>query len=240
LALFKGTRRKLAWLTARADCITVGNDFLAERLSRDANAVMVIPSLVDVERVDVRAHDATDAVILGWIGSRTTARYLEGLAPVLASLSRTLRHRTVELHAVGGGMRPIPGVRVTARQWSEHAEREALARMDIGLMPLPDDPWTRGKCAYKALQYMAAGVPVVADDVGITARVLGDGRAGITVRDPAGWVEALVALSADPSLRTALGAEGRRRVEAGYSTSRWAPVLAAVISGNSVVREPYD
>ena len=100
-------------------------------------------------------------------------------------------------------------------------------------MPLPDNAWTRHKCAYKALQYMAAGVPVVADDVGISAQVVGDREAGIIVSEPADWVEAITELD-KPALRARLGAAGRRRVERDFSTERWAPVIASVIRGEPV------
>ena len=133
-------------------------------------------------------------------------------------------------------MPKVDGLRVVLHRWSEPAERAVLDRMDVGLMPLPDDPWARGKCAYKALQYMAAGVPVVADDVGITAAVIGDGQAGLIVSRPRDWVDGIVQLARDPELRNRLGAAGRRRVEADFSTARWAPVLAAAIRGEPVAR----
>jgi glycosyltransferase involved in cell wall biosynthesis len=103
--------------------------------------------------------------------------------------------------------------------------------MDIGLMPLPDNAWTRGKCAYKALQYMAAQVPVIADDVGVTASVVGDGSAGILARGPEGWQQALEQLADDVELRRAMGARGRERVADGFSVHAWAARLAALISG---------
>ncbi|MHB1539412.1 MAG: hypothetical protein ACYCUM_14295 [Solirubrobacteraceae bacterium] len=123
----------------------------------------------------------------------------------------------------------IPGVQIQERRWSEQAERLALSEMDISLMPLPDTPWTRGKCAYKALQYMAAGVPAVVDDVGVSAATI-EG-AGHVAKSDSDWLEALCTLSADVSLRAQLGAAGRRRVERDFSLERWVPVLASILRG---------
>jgi glycosyltransferase involved in cell wall biosynthesis len=231
LAVLKGTRRKLAWLARRAAGVTVGNELLAEHIGRYTDAVTVLPSVVDLDSVPLRAHQPTEPVVLGWIGSGTTARYLQALAPTLALLPRAGRPSRFEVHTVGADLDPIPGVRVVSRPWSPGEERDLLGRMDIGLMPLPDDLWTRGKCAYKALQYMAAGVPVVADPVGVSAEIVGQ-RAGILARSREEWLDALVALARDPALRVRLGAEGRARVERDYSLQRWAPVLARLLTGS--------
>jgi glycosyltransferase involved in cell wall biosynthesis len=112
-------------------------------------------------------------------------------------------------------------------EWSPAAERALLGRMDIGLMPLPDTMWARYKCAYKALQYMASGIPVIADDVGITANVV-DG-AGVVVRRDVGWREALLGLADDPALRERLGRSARERVRADFSLERWVPDLARIL-----------
>ncbi len=119
---------------------------------------------------------------------------------------------------------------VEERAWSLGAEREALAEMDIGLMPLDDTPWSRGKCAYKALQYMASGIPAVADDVGIVADTIGGG--GHAVAGAEQWLEALDALAGDPDLRARMGEAGRRRVEEEFSPDRWLPTIAAILRGS--------
>jgi glycosyltransferase involved in cell wall biosynthesis len=139
---------------------------------------------------------------------------------------------------VGGSIRPPRGIELVTSAWSPAAERALLAEMDVGLMPLPDDPWTRGKCAYKALQYMSAGIPVAADDVGITARVVGDGVAGRVLSERSEWPGALAGLLRDPDLRNQMGAMGRQRVRDGFSLAGWAPALAAVIRGDSQIVAP--
>lgn len=231
LAAFKRSARKLGWLAERADHVIAGNDYLAEWLGDLAQRVTVIPSLVAPEDVAVRDHAPSDRVTLGWIGSPSTARYLADLAPVLERLAAATPEMRWDLRTVGALVPDMHGMSCWSRPWSLPAERELLAAMDIGLMPLPDDPWTRGKCAYKALVYMSAGIPVVADDVGVTARVVGHDAAGLVARSREDWATALVALGRDVALRARMGREGRRRVVADYSTHAWAPRLAEILRG---------
>lgn len=232
LAALKGSARKSRWLAGNADHVIAGNAILAEHLSRYAATVSVVPSVVDTDRVGTRSHADAPELVLGWIGSRSTAPFVSGIGAALRRVAAELGDVRLRLLMVGGSVPPPPGIGHEARPWSPEAQDDALRRMDVGLMPLPDTPWNRGKCAYKALQYMAAGVPVVADDVGIAADVVGDGTAGFAVRGDDQWVESLLALMRDRGLRARLGAEGRRRVERDYSLARWAPELAAIVRGD--------
>jgi len=224
---------KLRWLAARADRVIAGNEYLAEWLSRYARAVSVVPSLVDTKKITTRLHGASDTLTLGWIGSRSTVRYLHAAAPALEGFARAHPELRVGLVVVGGDAPAIAGVQTQQWRWSHESESAALAHMDIGLMPLPDDAWTRGKCAYKALQYMAAAVPVVADDVGITASVVGDESAGILARGSKGWQAAIERLAGDVELRQRMGNQGRLRIENDFSVHAWAPRLARLLSGGS-------
>lgn len=231
IARFRRSAEKLAWLAGRADQVIAGNDYLAEWLSGHARSVAVVPSLVDCDRVATRTHTAAETLMLGWIGSPSTARYLASTAPALARFADAHPEIQVKLLVVGGPAPAVEGVEVIGKPWSEAAETAALSRIDVGLMPLPDDPWTRGKCAYKALQYMSAAVPVLADDVGLTGVVVGDGSAGILARSPGDWVDGLAQLSASPELRQSMGDTGRLRVEREYSVRAWGSTLAALIAG---------
>jgi len=233
LAFLKRTAGKIRWLAERADHVIAGNEYLAEWLQGANDAVTVVPSLVAAERIALRSHAPSDRVTLGWIGSASTTRYLTQLTPVLERLAVLVPHITWELCVVGAPAPAIDGMTCRSVRWSQEAERDLLARTDIGLMPLPDNSWTRGKCAYKALVYMSAGIPVVADDVGVTAAVIGDERAGLVADSRDDWIAALVELARDAPLRTRMGAEGRRRVEAGFSTRIWAPRLAAILRADT-------
>jgi glycosyltransferase involved in cell wall biosynthesis len=231
LARLRRGPAKLRWLAARADRVIAGNEYLAAWLRQHAHDVHVVPSLVDTDNVALRVHRESRTVVLGWIGSPSTARYLSGLAPVLASFAASRPEMTIELVVVGGRAPAIEGVRCEQHVWSEASETAALARMDVGLMPMPDDAWTRGKCAYKALQYMSAGIPVLADDVGLTGEAVGHEVGGLLARSPADWARALDRLATSAALRESLGRTGRARVEADFSVQAWAPRLARLISG---------
>jgi glycosyltransferase involved in cell wall biosynthesis len=228
MGFLKGARRKVRWLAERADHIIAGSEILAEYLGRYNEEVTVIPSLVDTTAYAVREHEHGASVTLGWIGSPTTAVYLHRLAPIIERFAMQ-SPRPVRLIVVGGPAPRLTDVDVEQWAWSPRAERDALAETDVGLMPLDDSPWSRGKCAYKALQYMASGIPAVVDDVGVSASVVGD--AGYVAANRTEWLEGLHALAADPSLRTLLGSVGRRRVEEDFSFDRWLPTLATILRG---------
>ena len=232
LAMLKRSSRKAQWLAAAAEQVIAGNDLLAEWLSQHASEVTVIPSLVDTARIEPRRHTDRRELVLGWIGSPTTAPYLHRITTPIKRLARGLTDREVRLLLVGApGSVQLDGVSCEHLAWSDEAERVALSRMDIGLMPLPDNAWTRGKCSYKAIQYMAAGVPVVADDVGTAESTIQGG--GYVVGDDNHWTEALLALAQDEALRSRLGRAGRRRVVTNYSVERWARPLAALLKGEA-------
>jgi glycosyltransferase involved in cell wall biosynthesis len=227
LAALKGSGRKARWLAERAAHVIAGNEILAEWLGRHSDHITVVPSTVETREVAVRQHEDRDTLVIGWIGSQTTAGYLAPLLARLGGVSGLLPGRRVKLLMVGGTAVAPGEVEVESLPWSVESERRALAEMDIGVMPLPDNPWTRGKCAYKAIQYMAAGVPVVADDVGISRSVVGTG--GLIPAGDRGWADALVQLGNDAALRARIGADGRTRAEDEFSVERWAPAVAGIL-----------
>jgi glycosyltransferase involved in cell wall biosynthesis len=233
LAALKGTSRKVRWLASRADVVIAGNELLADYLSRYSRRVAVVPSVVEHRDIAPRIHEPRDRLVVGWIGSASTAPLLERVVEPLGRLAAAAPDLEIEFLAVGGRAPGIPGVRVRSERWSEEREHEFLGAADIGVMPLDDSEWARGKCSYKALQYMAAGIPVVADDVGVSARVIGHEESGLIARGADQWVEHLVALARDPRLRARLGAAGRLRVQQDYSVERWAPRLASLLRGES-------
>jgi glycosyltransferase involved in cell wall biosynthesis len=231
LAVLKGTARKIRWLAARADVVIAGNEMLADWLAAYAREVVLVPSLVEHREIPPRRHEQRDRVVLGWIGSPSTAPSLSRLGDQLSRLA-AMRDVPTQLLVVGGPAPHVEGMEVRSEPWSEESEHDFLQDVDIGLMPLPDDEWTRGKCAYKALQYMAAGIPVVADDVGVSARVIGHGASGLIAGREGDWIEHLRTLAGDPALRTRLGTTGRERVAREFSVEAWAPRLADVLRGS--------
>ena len=220
------------WATVyAADAVITGNDYLKERVSGyvGPERVHVIPTCVEPKRYPLaRHHRRGSAVKLAWIGQQSTLRSLERAAANLAAAAARLPG--VELRVISDSAVRLPGVRSVLRPWSSATEAAELADADVGICWLPDDQWSRGKCGLKVLQYMAAGLPVVANPVGMNSRLVVHGRTGMLASSPAEWAAALSRLAADPWRRVRLGGAGRRLVERQYSAARWGPKFARLIA----------
>jgi len=168
-------------------------------------------------------------IVLGWIGSATTVEYLDLIREPLRRLAR--RHPGLRLQVVGAPWE-AEGVPVASKPWRLEDEVTDLRGFGIGLMPMPDDVWTRGKGGYKLLQYMAAGLPVVASPVGINQQIVRDGETGFLARDDAEWEDRLEQLIANPDLRLGMGRAGAGQVESiyalGVQQERFLEMLEAV------------
>ena len=235
--LTRGHRAKLQRLWARADLVIVGNRFLADVVRPFAKDLAIIPTTVDVSRYETasatqqarRAAARTDAPLrVGWVGLRYNFPYLQMLAEPLARIAAA--GRPVELRVISSAC-PEPGpewgdVALVHRPWSESGEADEIGQCDLGVMPLPDNEWSRGKCALKLLQYMAAGVPVVASPVGVNADLVRHGENGLLAADASGWETALGQLAADPELRALLGEAGRQTVISDFSLVGGAQMVA--------------
>ena len=205
--------------------VTVGNDFLAQWARRHTRAVTVIPTTIDTDLYEVRPRPENPRPVVGWSGSATTEPYLRTLGPVL----RRLRERQdFELQVIGGELK-IDGVPMCCKPWRPDTEVEDLREFDVGVMPLPDDEWSRGKCGLKALQYMALGIPPVVSPVGVNTAIVRDGINGFHVRSEEEWVDRIALLLSDESLRHRMGIEARRTVEQSYSHRVHAPRMARVL-----------
>jgi len=219
--------RKLDAVMRRAVTVCAGNEYIAARARKAGAAdVTIVPTVVDLARYPLATSRPPSPFTVGWIGTPLTAGYLDALAPALVQLSR---EREVRLCAVGAAPFKLAGVEVETPPWSEDGEAEMISRFDVGVMPLPDSPWERGKCGYKLIQYMACGTPVIASPVGVNRTLVTEGENGLLAEDPAGWARALAALCDDRSLRAAMGAAGRRLVASSYDLTVWAPRLAEIL-----------
>jgi len=166
---------------------------------------------------------------VGWVGRSGNLRYLRAIAPALA---RAASRRPLLLVVLSDQGLELPDVPVEHQPWELASEAAYIARFDVGLMPLDlAGPWSRGKCAYKLLQYMAAGVPAIGSDVGMNAELIEHDRNGLLARDLADWERLLVELADDPARRARLGAAGRRTVLEGYTVEAVADRLAALLDG---------
>jgi glycosyltransferase involved in cell wall biosynthesis len=219
-----------------ADAVVAGNAFLRDAALRwtGPERVHVVPTCVDPKRYPTARHaGGQDGAELVWIGSASTLRGLQAVRPVLEEVGR--RCPGLRLKLVCDRFLELRHLPVLARPWSEAGEAEELAAADVGISWVPDDDWSRGKCGLKVLQYMAAGLPVIANPVGVQAELVRHGTTGFLVDTPEGWVAAAGRLARDPGLRRRMGAAGRRLVETDYSVRagavRWLLVLADLARG---------
>lgn len=221
--------RKLDRLMERADLVTAGNDYLADRACiAGCRQVEWLPTVVDLERYPLqpRATRGGAPVVVGWIGSPSTAGYLDLVSTALAPLQMEGLIRCV---AIGARDDQVAGTPFTAMPWTEDGEAAALRELDIGIMPLRDGPWERGKCGYKLIQYMASGLPVVASPVGVNTRIVQPDVNGLLADTAEEWADAVRRLVGDTAMRHRMGAAGRQTVETTYSLQAQAPRLIAML-----------
>jgi glycosyltransferase involved in cell wall biosynthesis len=211
--------RKFQNTVCRAEIVIAGNPILAELAAPWAKRVVILPTPVDLHRYCVRPYGAglSETVTLGWVGTRGNLKYLKDLTPVLQRL--TEQYPTLRMKVVCDAPFSIPGVSVTHKPWALEEEARDLQNFDIGIMPLPDNPWTRGKCGYKILQYMAAGVPTVASPVGFNRQIIQEGVNGFLASTTEEWFLKLSLCIRDSKLREQIGMNGRKTVESEYALS---------------------
>jgi glycosyltransferase involved in cell wall biosynthesis len=216
---------KFDTVMAGAAALTAGNQVLGQYARQHNANTHYLPTVVDTERYVPEATNGNDMFTVGWIGSPSTAPFL---AELVVPLSVIGKEGPVRLVVIGGKAPQIPGVTVVEIDWQEQTEVELINSFDVGVMPLPDDDWARGKCAFKLIQYMACAVPVIASRVGANAEVV-NGECGLLAATPNEWVEGLRMLRDQPGKRTSMGQTGRERVVQHYSLHRNLPLLEAVI-----------
>ncbi len=208
-----------------ARAVTAGNEYLADYARRHNPNVEVVPSVVDTSLFQPCFKNPTTPVVLGWIGSPSSSAYLDSAFEALVEVSKL---RRVKLLAVGAQPLPDLGFEVEVRKWRANREIADLQSFDIGIMPMHDTPWARGKCAYKLIQYMACGCPVVADPIGANRDVVTP-DVGMLPKGKDEWVSALLRLIDDPELRARMGAAGRARVVENYSLHSQAPRILTAL-----------
>ena len=226
------------------DLVVAGNEYLAAEARRFAPAarVRVIPTCVETGRYRVaetlrvwerqplpERADHPDGLTLVWVGSSSTLKGLERFAPTLSAVGRAVPGTHLKL--ICDRFAEFPDLTVERCAWNEATEADEIAAADVGIGWVPDDPWSRGKCGLKLLQYQAAGLPVVANPVGVQAVFVRDGETGFRANTPDEWVNAVRMLAADAALRKRLGAAGRRQVEERYSVEAGGRMWNEAVAG---------
>jgi len=225
--------RKIDRVMRGARLVIAGNRYLADRaIMAGASNVAVLPTVIDMKRYrkTVSGEDR-ERFTIGWIGTPTTAKYIEVADAALSSFCNADKARLV---LVGSGPVTLKKTAATILKWSEDTEVDAIKKFDIGIMPLPDNEWARGKCGYKLIQYMACAVPVIASKVGVNSEIVDHGRNGYIASTTADWKAFIGQLHNDPALRTQMGKAGRECVKKKYNLDVTAPKLVPLIRSSLI------
>ncbi len=222
--------RKVRLLIARADEVIVASPFLVEPYRTIARGkVHLIPPSLDTERIcpTPSGEGMNSPPVIGWTGTFSSRIYLDLLGDVFRRLRQRVEFR---LRVIGNFDYDLPGVDVDVVRWSASREAADLQSLDIGVYPLLDDPWTRGKAGLKIIQYQAAGLPCVASDVPLSRDQLRDGETGFLASDDDQWLDRLERLLRDPQLRREMGEAARRDAVANYSTTAISGLYRAILA----------
>jgi glycosyltransferase involved in cell wall biosynthesis len=219
--------KKIDRVMRAATTVVAGNEYIAERAaSAGASRIEILPTVVDDSVYASVQRTPSDSFTIGWIGSAPTFTYVKDIARALGTLAKDGSSRIV---LVGAGSAVDPGFPAEHRPWVLGQEPTEIAGFDVGVMPLRDTPWERGKCGFKLIQYMATGLPVVASPVGINKRIVDPGADGFLASTDEEWIHALRRLRDEPEMRSSMGAKGRIKVETNYSVRKVAPVLLQIL-----------
>lgn len=210
--------RKIDVVMKMSHCVVAGNNYLANRARMaGATQVEIVPTVVDISRYRKQLENSDDTIIVGWIGSPSTQKYVVEIASALKKVSQSYKIKVVLVGATPDIVKHFPDINIEVIAWTEESEVDLIRQMDIGIMPLPSGPWEEGKCGYKLIQYMACSVPVIASPVGVNVDIVDGNLAGLLATNLEDWNSTLHKLIESPELRSELGENGRYAVESKYS-----------------------
>jgi glycosyltransferase involved in cell wall biosynthesis len=220
--------QKIDHVMRQACLVIVGNDYLAERAARaGAKYIEILPTVVDLQRYPLIDFPQNPIFTIGWIGSPLKANdYLKAIEPALRVICQEGKARVI---AIGASDIKLEGVPLEIKLWCEATEVEEIQQFDVGIMPLSDTPFERGKCGLKLIQYMASSLPVIGSPVGVNSKIIVHGVNGFQASSISEWIGAFDKLRNDPTLRKKMGQAGRKIVESHYSLKVTAPKLADLI-----------
>lgn len=213
--------------------VIAGNQYLADYAGRFNPNVTIVPTTIDTVKYQQTERAEREAVTIGWSGSFSTVQHLDTIRDTLQELAKD---ENFTLRVIGTPDYKLEGVDVEALQWRSETEIVDLQQIDIGLMPLPDDQWSKGKCGLKALQYMALGIPTICSPVGVNSTIIADGENGFIADTKDEWIAKLKELIHSPEQRRRVGAAGRKTVEGEYSAAVQAPRVLKIFDSVAKAR----
>jgi glycosyltransferase involved in cell wall biosynthesis len=217
--------KKVNLAIQKSAMIFAGNEYLADYCSRFNSNTKIIPSVIDTDFFKPLKQQS-NPFVLGWIGTKSNFPYLELIKqPVLQFLRETKNTKLVIVSTEQPDTFTFDNEKIVFKQWSVEKENELINEFSVGLMPLPDNNWTKGKCSYKMLQYMACGKPVIVSPVGLNKIILEQSQSGKSADNEADWLKAMQELKNDAALYAFCAGNGRPFTEESYSLKKWAPVI---------------
>lgn len=217
-----------------SSCVITGNTYLSNYAQlAGAKNTQIIPTVVDHTRYQKSEQIVGSILTVGWIGSPSTQKYVVEILSALQAVHQQFPFRLLLIGANSDVSGQLPGLNVEVLNWTEETEAELISMMDIGIMPLHDGPWERGKCGYKLIQYMASGVSVVASPVGVNEEIVKKSNAGFIAKRQDEWECAILKLLVSATLREEKGKAGRDVVEKKYSLKSQAANIACILNYSS-------
>lgn len=217
-------------LSKASDALVAGNQFLADATSEHTSAskIVVIPTVIETSKYRVDpSFTSNDSLEMVWIGSKSTLQSLEIIRPILEELGKTFPNLSLKI--ICDSFPSFDNLKVTPVQWLESNEVAEISSSDIGICFMPDDRWSRGKCGLKLLQYMAAGLPVIANPVGVHCEIVKHGDNGFLVKNLEDWLNAIALIYQNKEQQKTMGRRGRKIVDSLYSVNanagRWITLL---------------
>ncbi|HEY4798469.1 MAG TPA: glycosyltransferase family 4 protein [Bacteroidia bacterium] len=209
---------KTAEIIALADVVIAGNSYLADYAKKYNKNVHIIPTTINTDYHKRKYINQSDSVCIGWTGSHTTIQHFEYAVTAMKKLKEKYGNK-IYFKVIGDEKYINTDLKIQGLKWDLQTEINDLSEIDIGIMPLPDDEWAKGKCGLKGLQYMALEIPCIMSPVGVNSEIIEDGKNGFLAKDETEWVEKLSRLIENPELRKQIGLAARRTVVEKYSVN---------------------
>ncbi len=237
------SNKNLSWLkssakTAKiahlANVVTVGNSFLADYARQSNPNVVIVPTAIDTDAYKYRGAVDSEPVTIGWIGSTTTLKHFQNAIPALTAIKQKYGNR-VNFKVIVDVDYEVPELGLKSTKWRKDTEVEELNKVDIGIMPLPDDRWSCGKCGFKGIQYMALGIATVMSPVGVNTDIIEHGVNGFLASTDSEWIDCLSQLIESVELRQRLGEAARKTIDERYSVrSQEGNLLNAILLAGKI------
>lgn len=207
-------KNKIDSVMEYADMVLAGNNYLLERAKLSNKKVKLFPTVVDINKFKNSNPIKDNFFTIGWIGSPGTAKYLKIIEDALKEVSLD---KYIRINLIGANKININGISINHIKWDKNTEVEEISKFDVGIMPLPDNPWERGKCGFKLIQYLSCNLPVIGSAVGVNREIIIDGVNGFQAKSTDEWIKYIKLLKNDKELMIKMGKNGRRIVKEKYS-----------------------